>query len=99
MAGIKKILYKFPNENSRGEQQRVAIVRALLPKPLVVLADEPISCLDKQNKLIIASLLKKFNQKFGQTIIMTTHDEMMAGIASRIIRFTDGKIKSDSKNA
>jgi putative ABC transport system ATP-binding protein len=99
VTGIEKILNKYPYEISGGEVQRVAIVRALISKPLIVLADEPTGNLDKENTLEIIKLLKECNENLGCTIIVVTHDDVVANEANRIITITDGKIESDTKNA
>ena len=88
----------LPSQLSGGEQQRVAIGRALSPKPAIILADEPTGNLDSKNSLEIVNLLKLSNQKYNQTIIMITHDVELASFADRIITLNDGKIISDKKN-
>ena len=93
---LESRLKHLPNELSGGEQQRVAIGRALITKPSVILADEPTGNLDSKNGLEVMKLLKIANEKFKQTIIMVTHDENLAKYTNRIIRVADGKIVSDS---
>lgn len=85
----------LPNELSGGQQQRVSIGRALLNAPAVVLADEPTGNLDSKNSQEIVNLLKMSNRKYGQTLIMITHDENIALQADRIISIEDGKIVRD----
>lgn len=85
----------LPNQLSGGQQQRVSIGRALMNAPAVVLADEPTGNLDSKNSQEIIELLKMSNKKFGQTLIVITHDENIALQADRIIAVEDGKITRD----
>lgn len=85
----------LPNELSGGQQQRVSIGRALINSPAVMLADEPTGNLDSKNSHEIIELLKYSNKKFGQTLIVITHDDSIALQADRIITINDGKIASD----
>lgn len=81
-----------PAQLSGGEQQRVAIARALINRPSVVLADEPTGNLDTHNRDEIQRLLFEVREKFGQTIVMVTHDERLAEMADRKIIMSDGQI-------
>ena len=81
-----------PAQLSGGEQQRVAIARALINRPSVVLADEPTGNLDTHNRDEIQRLLFEVREKFGQTIVMVTHDERLAEMADRKIVMSDGAI-------
>ncbi|MBL0690675.1 MAG: ABC transporter ATP-binding protein [Alphaproteobacteria bacterium] len=83
--GLSKMINKYPNQISGGEQQRVAICRALVHKPAIVLADEPTGNLDKDNAVIIFKLLKKISKQFGATLIIATHDVMLSDQADRIV--------------
>ncbi len=85
----------LPNQLSGGQQQRVSIGRALMNAPAVVLADEPTGNLDSKNSKEIVDLLKISNEKYGQTLIVITHDESIALQADRIISIDDGKITRD----
>lgn len=85
----------LPNQLSGGQQQRVSIGRALMNAPAVVLADEPTGNLDSKNSQDIVELLKLSNQKYGQTLIIITHDENIALQADRIMALEDGKIIRD----
>ncbi len=87
-----------PNELSGGEQQRIAIARALVNDPLIIFADEPTGNLDTKSQNEIMGILKDLNDK-GKTIIMVTHEEEVAGYAKRIIRMRDGNIISDEVNS
>ncbi len=85
----------LPNQLSGGQQQRVSIGRALMNAPAVVLADEPTGNLDSKNSQEIVDLLKLSNQKYGQTLIIITHNENIALQANRIIAIEDGHITRD----
>lgn len=87
----------LPNQLSGGQQQRVSIGRALMNAPAVVLADEPTGNLDSKNSQEIMELLKISNKKYGQTLIVITHDESIALQADRIIAIEDGRIVRDEK--
>ena len=90
--GLDNMQNRLPNQLSGGQQQRVAIARALAAKPAIVLADEPTGNLDSKTSQDVLSLLKVTGQKFGQTIVMITHNEAIAQMADRIIRIEDGRI-------
>ena len=92
MLGLESKLQNLPNQLSGGQQQRVAIARALASKPAIILADEPTGNLDSKTSQDVMSLLKITSQKFGQTIVMITHNEEIAQMADRIIRIEDGQI-------
>jgi len=90
-------LNHLPNEISGGQQQRTSIARALINKPVILFADEPTGNLDSRSKKNIMKLLKLYNEKYRQTIIMVTHDMEIAKLAKRIIVFSDGKIKEEKR--
>ena len=87
----------LPNQLSGGQQQRVSIGRALMNAPAVVLADEPTGNLDSKNSQEIVELLKLSNRKYGQTLVIITHDENIALQAHRIIAVEDGRITRDER--
>ncbi|TAH64463.1 MAG: ABC transporter ATP-binding protein [Anaerolineaceae bacterium] len=93
--GVGDRLEHLPNQLSGGQQQRVSIGRALVNNPAIVLADEPTGNLDSKNSEEIISLLKLYNQKYNQTLIIITHDEKIALQANRIISIEDGLIAKD----
>lgn len=93
--GLANRLAHLPGELSGGQQQRVAIARSLIYRPALLLADEPTGNLDRKNSEETVELLRLSNQKYGQTVILITHDERIALEASRIITIEDGKILQD----
>ena len=98
LLGLAERKNHLPGQLSGGQQQRVSIGRALINAPALVLADEPTGNLDSKSSQEIIELLKYSNKKYGQTVILITHDENIALQANRIIRIADGKIVSDEKN-
>lgn len=95
MLGIEEKLKKYPYELSGGEQQRVAIARSILAKPHIIFADEPTGNLDKKAGEDTLNLLSSCAARFGQTLIIVTHDLEIAKKADRIIKIEDGKIVSN----
>lgn len=93
--GLENRLDHLPNQLSGGQQQRVSIGRALVNNPALMLADEPTGNLDSENSKEIISLLRQFNKDFNQTVIIITHDEIIANSADRVITIEDGKITGD----
>lgn len=91
--GLDAMQHRLPNQLSVGQQQRVAIARALATKPAIILADEPTGNLDSRTSQDVLSLMKVTGAKFGQTIVMITHNEEIAQLSDRIIRIEDGKIR------
>lgn len=87
--------HHLPSQLSGGQQQRVSIGRALMNAPAVVLADEPTGNLDSRNSQEIMALLRQSNRKYGQTLIVITHDETIALQADRILALEDGRIVRD----
>jgi putative ABC transport system ATP-binding protein len=97
--GLEQKLEALPQQLSGGQQQRVAIARSLVYRPALVLADEPTGNLDQRHSSEIVALLKYFNQRLEQTILLITHDDRIAAQADRVIQIEDGRIISDSKRA
>ena len=95
--GILELKDRCYRELSGGQQQRVSIGRALMNAPAVVLADEPTGNLDSKNSQEIVELLKLSNRKYGQTLVIITHDENIALQAHRIIAIEDGRITRDQR--
>ena len=96
--GLEERKQNLPNQLSGGQQQRVSIGRALINAPAVVLADEPTGNLDSKNSREIVELLKLSNRKYGQTLIVITHDENIALQADRVIAIEDGRITREERN-
>ena len=97
LLGLQERRDHLPNQLSGGQQQRVAIGRALMNAPAVMLADEPTGALDSKNGREIIRLLKESNRKYGQTLILVTHDESIALQADRIITIADGRVVKDER--
>ena len=89
--------YHKPNELSGGEKQRIAVARALINKPDVILADEPSGSLDSQNKEELHQLFFDLRDRFGQTFVIVTHDEHLASLTDRTIKMRDGLLEDDNK--
>lgn len=85
-------MHHKPLEMSGGEQQRVALARAVVNSPAIILADEPTGNLDTENSQIVLDMFRELNAKFGQTIIMITHNPEAAAVCSRTIRMRDGHV-------
>ena len=97
LLGLQERRTHLPNQRSGGQQQRVAIGRALMNAPQVMLADEPTGSLDSRNGHEIIKLLKESNKKYGQTLLLVTHDENIALQANRIISISDGRVVRDER--
>ena len=95
--GLGEKKYAMPNQLSGGQQQRVALARALAAKPAIILADEPTGNLDSRTGQDVLGLLKTTGERFGQTIVMITHNDEAAQMAGRIIRIEDGKIREGGR--
>lgn len=97
LLGLSQRKDHLPNQLSGGQQQRVSVGRALMNAPAVLLADEPTGSLDSKNGHEIIKLLKMSNRKYGQTLIVVTHDEEIALQADRIIGISDGRVTRDER--
>ena len=89
---LENKMHHRPLELSGGEQQRVALARAVVTNPAIILADEPTGNLDTENSRIVLDMFNELNERFGQTVIMITHNPEAAAACSRIINMRDGKI-------
>jgi len=96
--GLQEWERHTPAELSGGQQQRVAIARAIVTGPSVLLADEPTGNLDTQSSEGIMDLITSFNREHGITVLMVTHEPDIAAHASRVVRFVDGRMESDTPN-
>lgn len=94
--GLEEKRLAMPNQLSGGQQQRVALARALAAKPAIILADEPTGNLDSKTSMDVLGLMKTSGERFGQTIVMITHNDEIAQMAGRIIRLEDGRICGQS---
>lgn len=90
--GLQERLEHKPKELSGGEQQRVAVARALVNDPAVILADEPSGNLDSQNKKELHEMFLVLREKYNQTFVIVTHDRELAGMSDRMVRLKDGQI-------
>lgn len=90
---------KLPNQLSGGQQQRTAIGRAIVKNPDILLCDEPTGALDYQTSKDILKLIETVNQKYGNTVIMVTHNDAIRLMADRVVRLRDGAIRSNETNA
>ena len=91
--GMKNSSNKYPNEISGGERQRVAVLRALVNRPKLILADEPTGNLDRENSQLLLNLVLDLREKYQQSFFIATHDELITTIADRILYIKDGQIK------
>ena len=94
--GVADVARRKPSEMSMGQQQRVAVVRALAHQPRIVLADEPTGNLDSANTETLLGLLRQINRQHGQTIVLITHSESVAAAADRILYMKDGRISEST---
>ena len=97
--GLEEKRLAMPNQLSGGQQQRVALARALAAKPAIILADEPTGNLDSKTSMDVLGLMKTSGERFGQTIVMITHNDEIAQMAGRIIRLEDGRICGQSEQS
>jgi ABC-type lipoprotein export system ATPase subunit len=97
--GLRPRIHHRPTELSGGEQQRAALVRALINRPKLLLADEPTGNLDSHTGIEIMDLIREFNQQMGMTVVMVTHERTLAErYAERMISLADGKLVDDRPN-
>ena len=97
--GLKEKTDLFPPQMSGGEQQRVALCRALIKSPLLIIADEPTGNLDHKTGLEIVSLMKELNREEGTTFVVVSHDESLKAVADRVLHLVDGQIVEDHKQS
>ena len=96
--GLASHQRKLPSQLSGGQQQRTAIGRAIVKNPDILLCDEPTGALDYKTSKDILKLIETVNQKYGNTVIMVTHNGAIQGMADRVVRLRDGMIRSDTRN-
>ncbi|MDI1319819.1 MAG: ABC transporter ATP-binding protein [bacterium] len=99
MVGLSPRLDHFPAQLSGGEQQRVAIARAIAKRPAVLLCDEPTGALDVHTGIVVLEALERANRELGTLTVIITHNAVMAEMADRVIRFSDGRVQSEQHNA
>src|SRR5437762_4051030 len=92
-------MHHKPLELSGGEQQRVALARAVINNPAIILADEPTGNLDTENSKLVLEMFRELNEKFGQTIVMITHNPEAAAACSRVIQMRDGRVLDEQAAA
>ena len=97
--GITEHQRKLPNQLSGGQQQRTSIGRAIVKNPDILLCDEPTGALDYKTSKEILKLIETVNQKYGNTVIMVTHNDAIRLMADRVVRLRDGAIRSNETNA
>ena len=90
--GVEDRIHHYPDEISGGERQRVAVIRALINKPRLILADEPTGNLDRENSQLLLNLISDLKEKYQQSFLIATHDHLITDIADRILYLKDGKI-------
>ncbi|HUM64766.1 MAG TPA: ATP-binding cassette domain-containing protein, partial [Chitinophagaceae bacterium] len=93
--GLSQRMENKPNQLSGGEQQRVAVARALINKPDIVMADEPTGNLDSANAKDLHQLFFKLRDEFNQTFLIVTHNEELAKLSDRVLHMKDGRIVGD----
>lgn len=96
--GLYEHRNKMPNQLSGGQQQRCAIGRAIVKNPDILLCDEPTGALDFNTSKDILRLIEEVNAKYGNTILMVTHNDALKEMADRVIKFRDGKVRKDYRN-
>lgn len=96
--GLYEHRHKLPNQLSGGQQQRTAIGRAIVKNPDIFLCDEPTGALDYNTSKEILKLIEEVNQKYGNTVIMVTHNDAIKNMADRVIKLRDGQIRKDYRN-
>lgn len=96
--GLQEHKYKYPNQLSGGQQQRVSIGRAVVKNPDILMCDEPTGALDYKTSKEILSLIEECNKKYGNTVIMVTHNEAIKNMSDHIIKLRDGVVRKDELN-
>ena len=96
--GLSSHQKKLPNQLSGGQQQRTAIGRAIVKNPDILLCDEPTGALDYKTSKEILKLIETVNQKYGNTVVMVTHNDAIKDMADRVVRIRDGMIRKNYLN-
>ncbi|MCR4392612.1 MAG: ABC transporter ATP-binding protein [Candidatus Acetothermia bacterium] len=95
--GVEEYVHQFPSRLSGGEQQRVAVARAVVSDPAIVLADEPTANLDTKTSLDLIDLMRRMNEEHGTTFLFATHDARLLGGVDRVIHLEDGRIAREER--
>jgi putative ABC transport system ATP-binding protein len=98
LVGLEQRLDHFPSQLSGGEQQRVAVARAVVKSPDVLLCDEPTGALDYETGKLVLAAIARVNERLGTTIIIITHNAAIAGLADRVLRLAGGRIVGEQRN-
>jgi putative ABC transport system ATP-binding protein len=99
LVGLEQRLDHFPSQLSGGEQQRVAVARAIVKSPDVLLCDEPTGALDYDTGKVVLAAIARVNERLGTTIVVITHNAAIAGMADRVLRLAGGRIVGEERNA
>ncbi len=99
LVGLGERMHHFPAQLSGGEQQRVAVARAVAKRPDVLLCDEPTGALDSRTGIIVLEAIETVNRELGTTTVVITHNSVIAGMGDRVLSFRDGRIVGDERNA
>jgi putative ABC transport system ATP-binding protein len=99
LVGLEERLDHFPSQLSGGEQQRVAVARAIAKSPDVLLCDEPTGALDYETGKVVLASIKRANEELGTTAVIITHNAAIAGMADRVLRLGGGRIIGEERNA
>ena len=99
LVGLAERMDHFPAQMSGGEQQRVSIARAVAKRPRVLLCDEPTGALDAQTGAVVLAVIDQVNRELHTTTVLITHNVVIAGLADRVIHFSDGLVARIERNA
>jgi putative ABC transport system ATP-binding protein len=99
LVGLGERLDHFPSQLSGGEQQRIAIARAIAKRPQLLLCDEPTGALDYETGKIVLEVIARINSELGTTAVVITHNAAISGMADRVLRLANGRIASTQTNA
>jgi putative ABC transport system ATP-binding protein len=98
LVGLSERLDHFPAQLSGGEQQRVAVARAIAKRPKLLLCDEPTGALDSRTGIVVLEAIERVNREFGTTTALITHNLSIADMADRVVHFADGRIAEERVN-
>jgi putative ABC transport system ATP-binding protein len=99
LVGLSGRLHHFPAQLSGGEQQRVAVARAVAKRPDVLLCDEPTGALDSSTGIVVLEAIEAVNRELGTTTVVITHNSVIAAMGDRVLSFRDGRVAGDQRNA